>query len=76
MSRMKIEIDDEEFLKKTNKEQNLIMFRKICSIEKNGCTWAQDRDKRETRKNSAISALTGVGTAVSILAAKLIFWDK
>jgi hypothetical protein len=74
MSRMKIEINDEDFLKKTQKEQNLIMFRKLCSIDKNGCTWAQNRERRETRKNSTISALTGMGTAIGILAAKLIFW--
>jgi hypothetical protein len=59
MARLKVEITDEEFLQKPVKEQNLIMFKKLGAIDNNGCSWAERRVKKETRKTNTISALTG-----------------
>lgn len=68
MAELKIEIDDDEFLGKTQKEQNLIMFKKLCSIDAQGCSYSRNKEKKQNKKNSAISAITGVfGGFIAVL---------
>ena len=59
--KMDIEITDKDFLKKTHKEQNLILFKKLCGIDESGCSWGNKNISKRNKKLFGIGALTGGG---------------
>ena len=76
MPKLKTEVTDEDFLKKTVDEQNLIMFKKLCNIDEKGCSWAQKRERKETKKNYVISAMSGLGGGALAVLTKMALWNK
>jgi hypothetical protein len=46
MAKLKIEIDEDSFLKKSVKEQNLDLYKAIVYMNAHGCQWAKGRWKR------------------------------
>lgn len=74
MPKLRIEISDEEFLKKTVDEQNLLMFKKLCSIDQNGCTWVKKKGKVENRKMYITGSASGLVGGALVMLGKLVFW--
>ena len=46
MAKLKIEIDENDFMRKTIKEQNLDLIKAIYYVNEHGCKWAKGRWKR------------------------------
>ena len=74
MSKLKVEVDDADFLEKTVKEQNLLMFKKMCSIDQEGCSWAKKTLASKMKKLYVIGAGAGFAGGFSAIMAKAAFW--
>ena len=66
MTKLKIEINDEDFLKKPTEEQNLPMFKKLCAIDQNGCSWSRKQKVKKSGKTYAVAGGSG-GAVVFII---------
>lgn len=71
---LNINVSKNEFMEKPQKEQNWMLFEAIYKINKEGCGWAQKREKKTEKKSSVIAAITGfIGGATTVIVNKLFF---
>lgn len=72
--KMDIEITDEEFMGKTQKEQNLIVFKKLCDVDDRGCRWGKENISKRNKKLYALGAGSGFLGGFSAILTKLTIW--
>jgi len=67
---LQIEVTEREFLKKTLKQQNLILYKALTQINGTGCRWARGRWK----KLFVYGTGAGFAGGFTAMLAKLAFW--